>query len=664
MTKPTNGLLLAALLMLPGCAHVTATPAPAPKAAPAAARYNPLKAFTKLTLPQAVNSYRAGNGAPGPAYWQNRADYTIRAHLLPAQKELTASEVITYTNNSPETLGCLWLRLEQNAYRKYSRASFAEWPQSEHTEGFQFDSVAVDEGGKTTKADYRISDTRMQIPLEQPLKPHGKLRVLITYHYTIPGKFGGRTAWANYKDGAIYDVAQWYPRMAVFDDLRGWDTQPYLGNEFYLEYGDFDYAVTVPADMLVAGGGELLNPKEVLTATERARLAEAAKSDKTVAIRGTDEIGNPSSRPKTSGELTWRFHMKNTRDVAFSASAAFIWDAARIDLPDGKHALAMSFYPRESLGKNAWPRSTQYVKDAVENFSRRWFPYPWPTAINIAGPASGMEYPGMAFDGVEDKNAPLFWITAHELGHSWFPMIVGFNERRNAWMDEGFNTFIDTYESDDFNHGEWGPKRDSEFAPQGGYPADDIETVLKDKDAPPIVTRADAIKEKYRHPVTYFKTALGLKLLREQILGPERFDFAFRKFIRDWAYRHPSPSDFFRAMDSAGGEDLAWFWRGWFFNNWNADLAVKKVTYNAGDPTKGATVTVSSLDRLILPATLQVDFTDGTKDSIRIPAEAWIQKTEVSVPVYSTKKIAQVVLDPDHAIPDADRGNNELKGPF
>ena len=194
----------------------------------------------------------------------------------------------------------------------------------------------------------------------------------------------------------------------------------------------------------------------------------------------------------------------------------------------------------------------------------------------------------MVFDGIEDKGKALFWITAHEIGHSWFPMIVGSNERRNAWMDEGFNTFIDVYESDDFNHGEFAPKHDHEFAPGGGNPVEDIQPVLKDPDAPIIMTRPDAIPEKYRHPVTYFKTALGLVLLREQILGPKRFDFAFRKYIRDWAYKHPSPSDFFRAMDSAAGEDLSWFWRGWFFDNWNGDLAVTKVTYEDGDPAKGA----------------------------------------------------------------------------
>ena len=671
MTRLPIGLFLAATLILPGCAAMNAKPQAAAPAAPVSS-YNPQETFAKLTLPQPVNAYRSSNGAPGPAYWQNRADYTIHAHLLPQTKELSATEIITYTNNSPDTLDCLWLALEQNRYEKTSRGRYAvpvpekyrALMKSAHTDGFQFDDVQVEAGGRIAKADYLISDTRMQIRLATALKPHGRLRVHITYRYTVPGAFGGRTAWGTSKNGDIFDIAQWYPRMAVYDDLRGWDTLPYLANEFYLEYGDFDYFVTVPSDMLVAGTGELVNPGEVLTAKERARLKQARNSDATVFIRTPDEVNDPSSRPKLGGELTWHFRMRNTRDVAFAASRAFAWDAARINLPDGRSALAMSVYPVESAGGDAWGRSTQEFKDAVENFSRRWFPYPWPTAINVAGPASGMEYPGMAFDGIDDKGKDLFWVSAHEIGHSWFPMIVGFKERRDAWMDEGFNTFIDTYESEDFNHGEYAPKRDAEFAPGGGNPVEEIQSVLKDADAPIILTRPDAIPEKYRHSVTYFKTALGLVLLREQILGKERFDFAFRKFVRDWAYKHPSPSDFFRAMESEGGEDLAWFWRGWFFENWNADLAVEKVAYTGGDPAKGATVTIANLDKLVIPATVEIIFADGSKSRIRLEAETWIQQRQIALPIDSTRPIASVTVDPGHVIPDKDRGNNMLKGPF
>jgi hypothetical protein len=225
-------------------------------------------------------------------------------------------------------------------------------------------------------------------------------------------------------------------------------------------------------------------------------------------------------------------------------------------------------------------------------------------------------------------------------------------------MDEGFNTFIDVYESDDFNHGEFAPKRDAEYAPGGGAPADQIVPLLEDPAAPILLTRADQVREKYRHPVTYFKSALGLVLLRQQILGPKRFDWAFRKFIRDWAFRHPKPSDFFRAMDSAAGEDLSWFWRGWYFHNWTLDLAVTGAHPMQGDWRKGAVVSVANLDPLVLPATVRIDFQDGSSRRIHLPAETWIQQKSVDVALDSKQPVTRVTIDPDQALPDGDRSNN------
>jgi hypothetical protein len=240
-------------------------------------------------------------------------------------------------------------------------------------------------------------------------------------------------------------------------------------------------------------------------------------------------------------------------------------------------------------------------------------------------------------------------------------MLVGFNERRNAWMDEGINTFIDVYESDEFNHGEFAPKRDSEYAPKGGNPVDEILPILADPDTPPIMSRADTIQEKYRHPVTYFKTALGMVLLREQVLGPDRFDPAFRRFIAAWAFKHPTPADFFRAMESEAGEDLSWFWRGWFYNNWQLDLAVTGITpFPTNAPFKGSLVTVESLDNMILPVTLRVTFADGTSRDVRLPAETWIRQVSTNVPVVSNSPVVRAELDPDHKIPDKDRSNNAL----
>ena len=519
----------------------------------------------------------------------------------------------------------------------------------------------MEQAGTTTAATPLISDTRMKVPLARPLAPGGRLKLHLHYRYTVPGLFGGRTAWVDTKNGPIFDIAQWYPRMCVYDDVRGWDTLPYIQQEFYLEYGDFDYAVTVPADMMVIGTGELTNAGEVLSPQQRARLAQARASDATVTIRSAADVAEAVAHPAAAGERTWRYHMADTRDVAFSASRAFVWDAARINLPAGKTALAESVYPVESAGQGAWSRSTEYLKDAVERFSRRWYAYPYPTAVNVAGGASGMEYPGMAFDGIEDKGKALFWITAHEIGHSWFPMVVGFDERRDAWMDEGFNTFIDTFESDEFEGGVYGPKRDSEYAPGGGDPVDEILSILADPKAPAILTRADVIPEAYRHPVTYFKSALGLRLLRDQILGPERFDPAFRKFISDWAFRHPKPSDFFRAMESEGGEDLSWWWRGWYANNWQLDLAVRDIGYIDGDPAKGAHVTVQSRDRLVMPSELEVRYADGARERVKLPVETWILGADTVVTLPRPGVITEATIDPDHRLPDRDRSNNTVR---
>ena len=625
-------------------------------------RYNPRETFAPLDFNPPPGRYRSADGTPGPNYWQNRADYKIQAALDPATHSVSGTVQIRYTNNSPGPLDALWLLLEQNLYKPESRGNLSlggrpgvlsEVPQG-FTQGMVLDNVRVSLGKRTVTVQPIISDTRAQLRLPARLPAGGKAVIDIRYHYTVPKEpWGGRTGWMDSAHGPIYSIAQWYPRMAVYDDLRGWDTLPYLQQEFYLEYGDFDYSVTVPANWIVASPGELQNPNEVLTPSERARLAKARLSDKTVMIHRWDEAAGPSA-----GTRTWHFTMHNSRDVAFGASPAFNWDAARMRLAGRKTGLAESVYPVEA---KAWDRSTEYLKDSVERYSSKWYPFPWSVALNVAGPAAGMEYPAMAFDPIEASPKVLFYVTAHEIGHSWFPMLVGFNERRNAWMDEGINTFIDVYESDEFNKGEFAPKRDSEYAPAGGSPVDEILKVLADPDAPPIMSRADTIPDKYRHPVTYFKTALGIVLLREQILGPERFDPAFRRFIAAWAFKHPTPADFFRAMESEGGEDLSWFWRSWFYNNWQLDLAVTGITpFPSNAPFKGSLVTIQSLDKMVMPVTLRVTFADGTGRDVRLPAETWIRQASTNVPIISNSPVVRAVLDPDHKLPDRDRSNNDF----
>ena len=628
---------------------------------PGISSYDPLQTFAPLTLSPPPNRYRSASGVPGPDYWQNRADYHIHARLKPETKELIGDEVITYTNYSPDRLTSLWLQLDQNTYRKEARSVAADTERHlDFTDGIAIDALAVEYRDGTEPAKYLISDTRMQIRLPRPLAGRGgRVQIHIRYHYLIPGSFGGRTSWLATKNGDIFSVAQWYPRLAVYDDVRGWDTLPFLGEEFYLEYGTFDYYITAPSDMIVVGSGRLVNPEAVLTPTQRRRIELARGSDATVMIHSAAEVADISkSEPPTT--RTWHFKIENSRDVAFAASRAFIWDAARISLPERHSALAMSFYPVESAGEDAWGRSTEYAKHAVEEFSRRWASYPYPVVVSVAGRPTGMEYPALLFIGVTVKGKELFALTAHEIGHTWFPMMVGFDERRDAWMDEGFNTFIDTYESEAFAGGVYGPKRDIEFAPGSGNPFEEIVPLLADANAPPPMTRADSISDKYGHPVSYFKSALGLILLREQILGPERFDWAFRHFIRAWTYKHPQPADFFRAMESEGGEDLSWFWRGWYLNNWTLDLAVTRVDYIGGNPKNGAEVTIENRDPLVLPATVEIEFADGTRLRIQLPVETWMHKKMTTLFVDGTQAIVSVTVDPDHILPDKDRSNNVL----
>ncbi|KXV34793.1 peptidase M1 [Gluconobacter thailandicus] len=627
---------------------------------------DPSEIFAPLLLPDAPTVYRSGDGTPGPMAWKNQADYRIHVQILPEKHLLSGQEEVRYQNNSPSTLPVLWVQLDQNIYKPDSRAAFAsQWHFPDHTSGMTIKNITVsDLKGKKQPVQFQISDTRLQIVLPEALKPHSKIRLQINWDYTVPGPWGGRTAVSQSRNGEIYEIAQFYPRMAVFDDIRGWDTLPYLGDEFYLDYGNIDYDVTVPDNFIVAASGALLNPQAVLSPLERARLQAARLSEKRVLIRTQSDAENAAHHASTKTR-TWHFLMQNTRDVAFVTSPALLWDAARLDLPPISPApgypvearLAMSVYPIEAAGPQAWDRSTEYVKHTIEYFSHEWYMYPWPNAVNVGGHGAAMEYPGIVFDGMKDRDAKLFWITTHELGHSWFPMIVGSNERRNGFMDEGFNTFIDALASLHFNKGEFAPKHDGEYAPDTGKPADDIVKILMDPVYDPIITPSHLGSKGDRHAIPYFKAAYGLELLRSQILGPERFDRAFRHYIEVWAYRHPTPSDFFRLMNSDAGEDLSWFWRGWYFKTWFPDYAIEDVKYTSDAKLK---ITILNKGWLPLPLTVLEKWTDGTTTSVRIPTEVWSSGNRHTLEIPSSRSIAAVIIDPDHAIPDVNRSNNEF----
>ncbi len=630
------------------------------------AGYNPHDVFDPNFDSYGGTAYRSASGEPGPSYWQNRADYKIAATLDTVAKRIVGKVEISYTNNSSDELSYVWLQLEQNQMSENSRGILvAGNPPVRFRGGDILKSVKVEENGKSFDAEYIVNDTRMQIRLPNAMKPKGgKIKIMIDYSFVVPPPPGyGRTGWMYTKNGAIYDIAQWYPRMEVYDAVKGWNSLPFLGEgEFYCDYGDFDYSVTVPADMIVVGSGELVNPKDVLTREEVARLGQASKSDDRVYIVSPEEIGNPETRPTGKGMVTWHFKMHNSRDAVWACSRAFIWDAARISLPSGKKSLAESVYPVESAGDSSWGRSTEYVKGSIEIFSKDWYEYPYPAAISVAGPVGGMEYPGIVFDWWQMKNKVLWWVTSHELGHNWFPMIVGSNERANAWMDEGFNTFIDIYASDEFNHGEYAPKRDNEFDPQGKNPARDIVPYLLNPESQPIVSYADAITGRYSHVLEYYKTALGLYMLREYVLGHDRFDYAFRTYIKRWAFKHPTPIDFFRTMNDAAGENLNWFWKGWFVKNYKLDQAVDSVKYVGGDPAKGALITLENRDQMVMPTTVEVKESNGKTGRIDLPVEIWEHSGLFTFRYNSTTAIDSVIVDPDRVLPDVNEKNNVWTG--
>ncbi|WP_018611997.1 M1 family metallopeptidase [Segetibacter koreensis] len=618
------------------------------------------QAFNPEFYPNYGNDIRTAAGTPGPKYWQNNANYKINATLDDSNHSITGNVLITYKNNSPQSLPFLWLQADQNIYSLQSRGvaqttiAGGRWANQNFNGGYNISSVSIIRSRKESKADYYISDTRLQIQLPQPLKANGdSIQIKIDFSFSIPEYGTDRLGRIETKNGWIYEVAQWYPRMCVFDNVLGWNTLPYLGQgEFYLEYGNFEYNITAPENEIIVGSGELQNPNEVLTPVQISRLKEARRSDQTVTIRDVSEVDNASTKQATKNK-TWKFRCHNARDVAWAASRAFVWDAARINLPNNKTALAMSVYPVETAADTAWQRSTEYVKGAIEHYSKQWYPYTYPVAVNVAGRVGGMEYPGIVFCSLRAVKKSLWGVTSHELGHNWFPMIVGSNERKYAWMDEGFNTFINSIANTAFNNGEYGNDTTSRYIPAKQYFSDSTESIFN---------LPDVNTPKNWGINSYSKPGMGLEILREEILGPERFDNAFRYYINSWAFKHPTPWDFFHAIENYSGETLDWFWRGWFINNWKFDACVSGVQYVNSDSSKGALITVELLQMMPMPLTVKITTVGGQAQVVKLPVEVWHHGGKWTFKVNTTEKITSVVIDPDKRLPDINEANNTWIG--
>lgn len=625
--------------------------------------YNHKEAFNPQFYPYTGNNFRSASGEPGPKYWQNRADYKISCTLDTFKHTVSGNAEILYSNNSTDNLKFLWLQLDQNIYKKDSRGSATttesggRWANSKFTDGYTIKTVTAEYNGKTFTPKYIITDTRMQVWLPEGVKQSGgKVKLAIQFEFTVPEYGTDRMGRLKTKNGWIYEIAQWFPRMCVYDDIQGWNTNPYVGaGEFYLEYGDIDFSVTAPANLVIVGSGELLNPQECYTPEQLKRWEAAKASDKTVVIRSDKEVTDPASRPKQAN-CTWKFRINNTRDAAWAASKAFIVDAARINLTSGKKAIAISVYPFESIKKNGWQRSTEFVKASIEHYSSKWYEYPYPTAINVAGVVGGMEYPGIVFCSASSSGAGLWGVTDHEFGHTWFPMIVGSNERKYAWMDEGFNTFINDGSTEAFNKGEF---KEGGFFGDPNSPFMVKYTFGESMDG--LYNMPEVIQQENLGIAAYMKPAQMLTVLRDVVLGKERFEAAFREYINRWAFKHPTPWDFFHTMENVSGEDLGWFWRAWVLNNWKLDQTVKAVKYVKDDAVNGAEISIENLEKMAMPVTVLVKEANGKEHKLNLPVEVWQRGASWTFGVPTTSEITEVILDPDKKLPEWNRDNNTWK---
>ena len=551
------------------------------------------------------NAMRNAAGAPGHAYWQQRADYTIRATLDEAKRAISGVETITYHNNSPDALPYLWLQLDQNVYRpdadartSATVASRDAWAKAKTEEdGMRFDTmrslvenrsfdggftIASVKGADGTALKYTINRTMMRIDLATPLKPGERFVFAIDFSFKIndakiqEGR-GGYEKFDTDKND-LFEIAHWFPRMAAYYDVMGWQHKQFLGNgEFTLEFGDYDVQVTVPADHIVASTGVLQNPDAVLSAAQRERLTRARTASKPVLIV-TQAEAEAAEKSRASATKTWHYKAANVRDFAFATSRKFIWDAQGYK-HGGTDMLAMSYYPKE--GNPLWERySTQAIIHTVEQYNKYSFDYPYPVAISVNGPVGGMEYPMISFNGprpTKDKKTGeityskrskygLIGVIIHEVGHNYFPMIVNSDERQWTWMDEGINTFVQGLAQD-----AW----EVNYPKARGEPRTIVD-YMRSKNQVPVMTNSESLLQFGNN--AYAKPAAALNVLRETVLGRELFDFAFKEYAQRWKFKRPTPADFFRTMEDASGTDLDWFWRGWFYTTDAVDVSVDGIT--------------------------------------------------------------------------------------
>lgn len=683
------------------------------------------------------NEYRTGSGAPGKAYWQQKADYDIEVEINDANQRLTGKETITYFNNSPDALKYLWVQLDQNVRERGTNSLKTRTTGirdslpakiaaqglgiTDYDGGFKITSV-TGANGKTLP--YTINKTMMRIDLAQPLKTGEQFVMNIEWYYNINDRMeiGGRGGHEYFpEDGNyVYTIAQWFPRMAVYDDYEGWQNKQFLGRgEFALTFGDYKVKITVPEDHIVASTGSLQNPKQVLSKTQLERFEQAKNSFDKPVIIVTQEEAEANEKTKSTKTKTWEYHADNVRDFAFATSRKFIWDAQAVKIGD-KTPLAMSYYPKE--GNPLWEKeSTLAVKNTLEVYSKYTIDYPYPVAISVHAASIGMEYPMICFNfGRPNKDGSysdrikyrMIGVIIHEVGHNFFPMIINSDERQWTWMDEGLNTFVQ-YRTEQEAYDNFPSRRG---------PASNIVPYMRmDKNQiRPIMTNSEQIMQFGWN--AYAKPATALNILRETVMGPELFDKAFKEYAQRWAFKHPKPADFFRTLEDASAVDLDWFWKGWFYSVDNVDVGIEEVKWfkmreeEATVENKSKKVKKGDLNAqansemmdfgdgpepfslvetdpryygefqnrvddkaimkkfegknfyqlkfankggLVTPIIVEFTFKDGSKQTEKIPAEIWRYNEQEVTKVFAfEKEVTNIVFDPNDETADTNMDDN------
>jgi len=620
------------------------------------------------------NAYRTASGAPGQLYWQQQANYWISIELDDENQKISGEEKIEYINHSPDVLNYLWVQLDQNTRQQESLGLAITPMRTRHIRsgyyrrifedafdgGFKIGSVTDWEG---KALDHTINYTMMRIDLPQPLQPGEKTELAISWWYNINDrmKMGGRSGMEYFEedDNYLYTIAQFFPRMAVYNDVEGWQNNQFLGStEFALPFGDYEVDITVPADHVVGATGVLVNAEEVLSKEHLKRLEEAKKSLDNPIFIVTEEEAIEAESQKSKEKRTWKYKAENVRDFAFASSRKFIWDGMGVKLGD-RTVLATSLYPKE--GNPLWEQfSTRAVAHTLNVYSRMTFEYPYPIAYSVHTARIGMEYPMICFNGGRPRKDgsysdrvkySMISVIIHEVGHNYFPMIVNSDERQWTWMDEGLNSFLQGVAER-----EW----EENYPSSMGTPSDIVRYMKGDQsNIAPIMLNGELIKQMMNN--AYNKPATGLNILRETVMGRELFDFAFKEYSQRWMFKHPTPEDLFRTMEDASAMDLDWYWRGWFYTTDRVDIALDTVitAENERGPGTYYQLDFSNVGGMLMPLVIQFDFADGSQEIKRVPAQIWSNNNlKTSKLFLFEKEVAAITLDPNLETADCDTGNN------